>query len=239
MSPTSVRSESTRTRQALHRAALALLGAVLLVGCSGERSAAQEEAVVPADRNLVRQRADAARAVGDSASPLTIVEISDFQCPFCARFYRDTYAAVDSLYVDTGKARYVFVSFPAPGHPRAWPAAEAAFCAGAVGKFWPMHDLLFEHQQEWADATDPQSLFVDYARQIGVDAESFRACIREDLPSQVLIRDLQQVSNARIQSTPFFIVNGDTPIIGAQPLSRFRTVLDSVLQAQGSTSGGD
>lgn len=239
MLPTSIRPESNRSRRSVQRAAQAILGAVLLVGCSGERSAAQEAAVVPADRSVVRERADAARAVGDTSRPLSIVEISDFQCPFCARFYRDTYAAIDSLYVETGKAHYVFVSFPAPGHPRAWPAAEAAFCAGAVGKFWPMHDLLFEHQQEWAEAADPQSLFVDYARQIGVDAESFRACIQEDLPSQVLVRDLQQVSNARIQSTPFFIVNGQTPIMGAQPLSRFRTVLDSVLQAREGASGGN
>lgn len=237
MSSTKARRATERAPDLLQRGGLALLGAFLLVGCSGERSTAQEAAVVPSDRSVVRQRADAARAVGDTARPLTVVEISDFQCPFCARFYRDTYAALDSLYVETGKARWVFVNFAAPGHARAWPAAEAAACAGAVGKFWPMHDLLFENQQEWAESEDPMALFVDYARRVGVDGESFRSCLEEDLPSQMLISDLQQVASARIQSTPFFIVNGQTAIAGAQPLSRFQTVLDSVLRAQGQGGG--
>lgn len=218
----------------------ALLAAAVLLGCSGDASSAQEGAVVPSERDVVTERADLSRTVGDSASPLTIVEVSDFQCPYCARHYRQTYSALDSLYVDTGKARYVFVTYPNPGHDRAWPAAEAAYCAGAVGKFWPMHDLLFEHQSAWADsASRPQELFVDYAGRIGIDRASFRSCLEHDLPSQLQVRDLEQVSGARIRSTPLFIVNGETPIVGAQPLSRFRTVLDSLLQAGAGTTRDD
>lgn len=225
--------------RAAARGLATLAAGAVLVGCAGDSSSAQEEAVVPSERDVVRQRADMSRSVGDTASPLTIIEISDFQCPFCARYHRDTYPAIDSLYVRTGKARYVFVTYPNPGHARAWPAAEAAYCAGAVGKFWPMHDLLFENQRAWAqEASDPRELFVDYAARIGIDRESFRSCLVEDLPSQVQIRDLEQVSGARISSTPLFIVNGETPIVGAQPLDRFRTVLDSVLQAGDGSAGG-
>ena len=222
----------------LARAVGALVAGAVLVGCAGDSSSAQEDAVVPSERDVVRERADQSRAVGDSASPLTIVEISDFQCPYCAQYYRQTYPAIDSLYVDTGKARYVFVTYPNPGHGRAWPAAEAAYCAGAVGRFWPMHDLLFENQQEWAQSAEPQELFVAYADSLGIDTASFRSCLAEDLPAQVQVRDLEQVSGARIRSTPLFIVNGQTPIVGAQPLSRFRTVLDSVLRAEGEAPGG-
>lgn len=237
--PTSAPSTPPSTRLLRHGAA-ALLSAAVLVGCAGDSSSAQEEAVVPSERDVVRERADLSRAVGDSASPLTIVEVSDFQCPFCARYYRDTYRAIDSLYVATGKARYVFVTYPNPGHDRAWPAAEAAYCAGAVGKFWPMHDLLFENQSAWADsASDAQELFVDYAGRIGIDQASYRACLEHDLPAQLQIRDLEQVSGARIRSTPLFIVNGQTPIVGAQPLSRFRTVLDSLLEAGSASAPPD
>ncbi len=227
-----------RPSRLLRDGAAALLGATVLVGCAGDASSAQEGAVVPSERDVVQQRADAARAAGDSASPLTIVEVSDFQCPYCARHYRQTYPAIDSLYVQTGKAHYVFVTYPNPGHDRAWPAAEAAYCAGAVGKFWPMHDLLFENQSAWADsADDPGELFVEYAGRLDIDEASFRTCIERDLPSQLQIRDLEQVSGARIRSTPLFIVNGQTPIVGAQPLQRFRTVLDSLLQAGAGTAG--
>ena len=222
------------------RAVAALLLALGLLGCDGEPSSAQEgdgEAVVPSDRSTIVERADRARAKGDSARPLTIIEISDFECPFCRQYYQETYRAVDSLYVETGKARYIFVVYPNSSHPRAMPAAEAAYCAGAAGLFWPMHDRLFENQQEWTEAEDPMETFVGYATDLGIDEASFRRCLRRDLASQLQVRDLEQVARARLSSTPFFIINNETGIQGARPLERFRTVLDSVLEATGDGSG--
>lgn len=221
--------------RAAARTAATLFLTLGLLGCEGEPSAAQEggtQNVVPADRSTVVERADRARTKGDSDRPLTIVEISDFQCPFCEQYYRETYPAVDSLYVQTGKAQYIYVVYPNASHPRAMPAAEAAYCAGAAGLFWPMHDKLFENQQAWSEAEDPQEAFVDYAVEIGVDEASFRRCLEQDLASQLQVRDLEQVARARLSSTPFFIINNDTGIQGARSLDRFRTVLDSVLEAQ-------
>ena len=131
----------------LARAAGSLLVALAVAACGGDAtSAEQEAAVVPSDRSTVQQRADQSRAMGDTTRPITILEISDFQCPYCAQFYQETLPGIDSLYVETGKAQFIFISYPSSGHARAWPAAEAAFCAGAVGRFWPMHDSLFANQ---------------------------------------------------------------------------------------------
>lgn len=188
--------------------------------------------MVPSDRRVVVERADRARVRGDTAAPIRVVEISDFQCPYCARYYRQTFSAIDSLYIEPGKIEYLWISLASTSHSRAWPAVEAAFCAGAVGKFWPMHDLLFENQDAWAEAESPTDAFVGYARRLDIDEASYRACLTEDRPSVLQVRDLQSVVRAGVSATPFFIVDNSVPIQGAQPLERFRTVIDSVLAAR-------
>lgn len=213
--------------------------ALLTTACTGGEGRAQQadQATVPSDPDVVNSRADRARALGDSAAPITVHEISDFECPYCERFYRQTWPTLDSLYVQQGLLQYVWHVFPNPNHPRAWPASEAAFCAGAVGKFWPMHDRLFENQSAWSQAQDPVEVFVGYAREMGIEAESFRTCLVQDLPAAFIIRDYSAVARAGIQGTPFFSIrprSGDAIALqGAQPLTRFRTVLDSLLRTQG------
>lgn len=234
------RPRSTRS-PAAHRRWLGcgglVLAALLVVGCTGESSSAQQDASVPADLETIRERADRSRVKGDSAAPVQLFEIADFQCSYCAQYYRETYRAIDSLYVETGKVRYVFITYPNANHRRAWPAIEAAYCAGAAGKFWEMHDLLFERQKDWADAREPAALFTSYAEEIGIDGDTFAACVRQDRPAPLQVQDLEQISRAGISSTPFFIVNNEISLQGAVPLERFRTVLDSVLDAAGGGEG--
>lgn len=239
--PSAGRSSLASASAAGLRLAAVAGAALLLLGCSGDSSSAQEEAVVPSDVNTVRERADRSRVRGDSAAPVQLFEIADFQCQYCAQYYRETYPAIDSLYVETGDVRYVFITYPNANHPRAWPAVEAAFCAGAAGKFWEMHDLLFERQEDWTGADEPVERFVEYADEIGVDTESFSACVENDRTASMQVRDLEQVSQAGISSTPFFIINNEVSLEGAVPLERFRTVLDSVLAAPegGDGDGGD
>lgn len=221
------------------RAGAALLLTVFSLGCAGDASSAQESARVPSDIETVRERADRARVKGDTTAPIRMVEISDFECPFCAQYYSETYGALDSLYIETGKVEYVFITYPSAGHPRAWPAAEAAHCAGATGRFWQMHDLLFERQDSWKTATEPTRVFRGYAREIGIDGESFAACLEEDRAAPLMVRDLEQISRAGISSTPFFIVDNEVSLQGAAPLDRFRSVLDSALQARQSGGSGE
>ncbi|MDH3427867.1 MAG: DsbA family protein, partial [Gemmatimonadota bacterium] len=159
------------------------------VSLTAQPAAAQQPAVVPSDQTAVLEAADRSRSRGAENAPIRIVEISDFECPFCAQFYHDTYRVVDSLYVQSGIARYLWISFPNSRHPRAWPAIESAFCAGAAGKFWEMHDALFERQDEWMAAGDLNATLVQYAVGIGIEESSFRECLRNDVTAPLQVSD--------------------------------------------------
>ena len=211
-----------------------LLTATLVGGCTDEQGAAQEADALPTDREVVAERADQARVKGAEDAPVRVVEVSDFQCPYCAQFFTETFPTLDSLYVQTGKVTYVWISFPNPSHPRAWPSIEAAFCAGAVGKFWPMHDLLFQRQQEWSQSEDPFADFVGYAEELGIESSSFTDCMRNDEVAPLMVRDYQNVVRSGINSTPFFIVADSVAIRGAAPADSFRTVIDAILSRRGA-----
>ena len=208
--------------------------ALVLQGLAARTALGQEPArIVPAEQEVVLQRADRARVKGDSAAPIRIVEISDFQCPFCARFHADSWPVIDSLYVQSGIARYLWISFPNSTHPRAWPAVEAAFCAGAAGRFWPMHDLLFERTDDWTRAADPAELFIRWAGEIGVDAASFAACLRNDVTAPLQVADYDSAVRSGITSTPFFVVGDSIAIRGMVSTEQFRSAVDSLLAARG------
>ncbi len=210
-------------------AAAAALAAALVAG----EASAQEAVIVPAEQSVILERADRARVRGDTAAPIRIVEVSDFECPFCAQFYHESYRAVDSVYVRTGVARYVWISLPNSGHPRAWSAIEAAFCAGAAGRFWAMHDILFERRDEWASSADPNGLFQSYASEIGIEEKSFADCLRNDQTAPLQVADYESTLRSGITSTPFFVVGDSVAIRGLIPLESFRAAVDSVLSARG------
>lgn len=218
---------------------LLLLALLPLAACLGEEPAsgatAQEASVVPSEGSTILERADRARVKGDSAAPIRILEVSDFQCPYCARYNDETLPILDSLYIRTGKAQYVWFSFPNPGHPLAWPAIEAAFCAGAVGKFWAMHDQLFARRGEWGNSPEPSGLFVSYAESMGIDPQSYAACLREDRTAPLQVRDYELALRAGISSTPFFVIAEEVAVRGAQPVEVFRRTIDSVLVAKGAS----
>jgi len=205
----------------------------ILVLASAEPASAQQAAVVPSDQTAVLEAADAARSRGDVDAPIRIVEISDFECPFCAQFYNESYRAVDSLYVQSGIARYLWISFPNSSHPRAWPAIEASFCAGAAGKFWEMHDVLFEKQTEWLATADLNALLITYATSIGIDRASFGECLRNDLTAPLQVSDYDAALRSGITSTPFFVVGDSIAIRGAVSPERFQSAVDSLLAARG------
>ncbi len=213
----------------------ALLTATLLglfAAANPERGLAQAS-VVPDDATALISRADRARILGPDDATVRVVEISDFECPFCARFNSETFHALDSLYIKTGKIQYVWIGFPSPSHPRAFPAIEAAFCAGSVGKFWPMHDLLFANQSEWMEAANPSEVFARYASSLGIDVVSFALCIGNDRMAPLIVRDYEGVVRAGITQTPFFIVADSVPIVGAAPLEQFVETIDGLLEAKG------
>jgi len=118
--------------------------------------------------------------IGNPDAPITIIEFSDFQCPFCARFYTQTLPLIHEEYIDLGKVKLVFRDYPIQSiHPNAVPAAVASECANEQGKFKEMHDMLFEKQNEWSrqETADALSLFSQYATKMQLEQETFDSCL--------------------------------------------------------------
>jgi protein-disulfide isomerase len=170
---------------------------------------------------------------GNTNAMLTLIEFSDFECPYCARYVRDSYPQVERDYVSTGKVQYVFRHFPLTDiHPRAMKAAEAGECGRIQGKFWPLHDRLFANPK----LLEPASL-MDHAREAGLDMKSFETCLNGQAAPAVRA-DLDAGNRAGITATPTFFFGFVQPdgsvrvvekLVGARQYSAFQSVLDRLL----------
>jgi protein-disulfide isomerase len=167
---------------------------------------------------------------GNPEAELVVVEISDFQCPFCQRHTVETQPTLDEAYVDAGRVFWVFKHLPLPMHPQAVDAAVAAECAGDQGAFWPMHDLLFETVERWS-TDSPAPILTDLAVELGLDQPAFSACLDSRTAFERVLSDSGDLSGI-IGSTPTFIIiqDGRAGVIeGAQPLENFVEFFDQVL----------
>jgi protein-disulfide isomerase len=182
----------------------------------------------PAQTDSIITRADLARIQGSATAPLWVIEVSDFQCPFCKQWHDQTYAALRDQYVKTGKVRLAYVNFPLASHTHAWPAAESAMCAGAQGKFWPMHDGLFATQTRWQGLSSPMVVFDSLAQANGLDMPSWRDCVSSGKMKPLIEADHDRASRAGASATPSFMI-GDKILTGAQPLPVLQQVIDSAL----------
>ncbi|NNG15383.1 MAG: DsbA family protein [Gemmatimonadales bacterium] len=176
----------------------------------------------------------ASRAKGSPTAPVTVFEMSDFQCPYCRRHALETYPTLEREYVTSGKVRWVFVNFPLPMHPNATPAAEVAMCGAQQGKFWPIHDLLFEHQAVWAPLKEPAEFMLSLADSVGADRAQLTSCVEGKQTRNIVESDAMGAAQAGAQSTPTFYIEGGL-LVGAYPIEVFRQILDSVHTAK--TSG--
>jgi len=215
---------------------LAACGASNGASPSGESASAllsaSHDSLPTAGDTALERRADQARIQGKGDAPLWIVEVSDFQCPYCRAWHENTYPAVIKEFVETGKARLAYINFPIPGHRNAWPAAEAAMCAGAQGRFWQMHDGLFQTQQEWESLQDPGTLFDSLATSAGVELGKYRDCVGGHETQSLIQADIDRAKESGVNATPTFII-GDQALSGAQPIQAFRQVIDEQLKKSG------
>src|SRR5688572_13619684 len=131
-------------------------------------AAANDELVARADRGRIR---------GDSSSKIWLIVASDFECPYCKLWHDSTDATIRREYIDNGKVRLAFMNFPLRQHRHAMPAAEAAMCASAQGKFWEMHDAIFASQDRWKSTPDATAIFESLAADVGVDVPALRQCV--------------------------------------------------------------
>lgn len=178
-----------------------------------------------------------APTLGRADAPVTIIEFSDFECPFCQRYSKNTLPEIKREYIDSGKVRYVFLDFPLEQmHAKARKAGEAAHCAGEQGKFWEMHDVLFEQQAKLDIRNYPE-----FAKSLNLNSAAFDACLKSGKQSSRVNSGLANGRALGINATPSFVVtktdggdmvSGGVIITGAQPIARYRQVIEEALNAQ-------
>ncbi len=175
----------------------------------------------------------AALVLGNPDAPVTIVEFTDYQCPFCARHAMQTLPQIKANFVETGLVRYVIMDFPiVSNHPQATKAAEAARCAGDQDAYLEMHDLIFVNQQQWSRNEQAVSLFISYAEQIGLNMAAFTECLESDRYETTVLANLQTGVELGIRGTPSFFANGYF-INGAQPYELFAQAVQELMAETG------
>lgn len=163
-------------------------------------------------------------ATGPEDAPITIIEFSDYQCPFCRRWHQEVYQSLLAAY--PGKIKLVYRHLPLTSiHPDAFPAAEAAMCAGEQNAYWQYHEKLFASELLGTE------VYKQYAQELGLDVTTFEACITDHKYQQAIQEDSDFAVNLGVRSTPTFFVNG-LAIVGAQPLEVFKQVIDKELAGE-------
>lgn len=232
-----------------------VMAAILLACATGEYIHAQEASTVEALQAILselreirtrldrspQQPAEPARQIslnvgnapfiGRADAPLTIVNFTDFQCPYCNQFYRQTYGDLKKVFVDTGKVRFYSMDLPlSRNHPNAMGAAMAGRCASEQGQFWAMHD----HMQGNPEALSSPEL-VTFAQSLGIDDARFRKCIESNKYAAEIEKDMRMASSLGVSGTPAFVVGKSTLdgvdgqiVMGAVPLGIFQRALEKV-----------
>lgn len=178
---------------------------------------------------------------GEASARVTLLEFSDYECPFCASYVRATYPAIEAAYVKTGKVRTVFVDTPLVSiHKDAFKAAQAASCAREQAKYWEMHDHLFESQ----DSFEPWEA---HARAVGIDVSKFQECLSSGRHDARIRRDMGEARQLGLTSTPAFLIGNTSPddstkvkivavVRGAAPFADFKSAIDPLLEAGAAAS---
>jgi len=173
---------------------------------------------------------------GNPDAPVTVVEFSDFQCPFCSRFFEQTLPLIQENYIDTGKVKFVYKDLPLDSlHPNARSAHIAAECADEEGKFWEYHDVLFQKQAEWQRlaSSDLDITLSQFAVDLGMQAASFESCMEsQDIADEVNQDTLEAAKYGATGTPTFFIGNekdGFIKLVGAQPYAAFQRAIDEQL----------
>ncbi len=178
---------------------------------------------------------EGAPSKGNESARFTLIEFSDYQCPFCSRFVRDTLPLIERDYVKTGKIKYVFRDFPLESlHPNALLASEAAACAGEQGKYWEMHDRLFSSPSA-LNAKD----MITHAQFIGINPANFQQCLDSSKYREHIRNAMSEATGIGVNGTPTFFLGEALPngskvkvirvLRGAPAYANFKEVLDSIL----------
>lgn len=223
-----------------------LLAGVIIAGAimwtNGLRGARETATVAPTPAPSGESRtangdiADDDPYLGNPNAPVAFVEFSDFQCPFCRRFYRETLSQIKERYIKTGKVKFVYRDFPISSiHDMAETYAEAGECAEDQGKFWPMHDKIFEEQGKRGSGTISGITASDvkrWARDIGLDGAAFDQCLDSGRHASEVAKDYQDGQALGVTGTPATFINGRL-VVGAVPYAQFEGLIEQALAGGG------
>ena len=169
------------------------------------------------------------RTRGAASAPITIYELSDFQCPFCRRQAVETFPAIEREYITTGKVRWIFLNFPLTQiHPNALAASEFAMCAAKLDKFWPAHDLLFTYQGKWAPLKDPVPFLLSLADSAAIPRDDILPCLQNGEMRALVQAEAEGAAKSGVESTPTVYIEGAGLLRGAMPFAVYKQVLDSL-----------
>jgi protein-disulfide isomerase len=165
---------------------------------------------------------------GSATAPVVVVNFSDFGCPYCGSFARETEPVLEREYVRTGKVFFKYVPFVMGMFPNGQQAARASECSAEQGKFWAMHDLLYAKQAEWKRSISPYRVFQGYAPTLGLDVARFSKCYAGQEVHARTRRANEAAEALGVRVTPSFVVNGQG-VEGALPIAEFRRLLDAAI----------
>jgi protein-disulfide isomerase len=240
---TSPRSHPARARRGV--AVPVLLLVALAWGCGGTDQAVQDGSVGASDPEAAPSAApsaptdtihllDLGHPRGAATAPITVVEFSDYGCPYCARFAFESYPALHEEFVDTGLVRWIFVPFVIGSFPNGELAARVGECAADQDRFWVMKDVLYREQQAWKGASAAQvpSRFTRLAADAGLDAQAFQDCVGTNRTGPTVALHTRAAGAVGVRATPSFLVNGRL-VEGALPVEQFREILTGMVARAG------
>jgi protein-disulfide isomerase len=207
-------------------ALFAAVGVIAIVYVMNQPKAAPIVAATPVDPATLGPAKG--YLLGKPDAPVEILEFADFECPACGSFAVVTEPDVRQRIVETGLASYRYFDYPLPMHKNTWFASEAAACANDQGKFWEMHDKLFQGQDQWNGevTSNPTDILQGYAKDLGLDVSKWRQCY----DAQAHLRDIQankaEGDRRKITQTPTFVI-GDRQIAGVIPYDQLKAIVDS------------
>jgi protein-disulfide isomerase len=172
--------------------------------------------------------ADRGRILGDSAAPVWVVFVGDFQCAECKRWHDEVFPLIRRDYVDTRRVRLAFLNMPQPRHLNAMATAMAAGCASAQGKFWETYAKVFETQSRWKDLPDARPYLDSLAITTGADATKLRYCTEAAQATKLINTDVERNKAAGVDSVPTFFI-GAHKLVGYADVAKVRAVIDSAL----------
>lgn len=224
-----------------HRGFYWLLGAVVVVGLGVIAAQIRKSPRQPESQqvsSLVASSADLEKAsqmgvvVGQDDAPVTVVEFMDYLCPYCGRATLNLFPLVDSLYIQQGKVRWIFVDFPLPSHRTSFIAAVLTRCAyqeGGWDLYEKLHRMYFARMQEWGRLPNPTDLLIQWAREAGADPKAMRACFESGTMHDLVEKNRQYGRSLGVRATPTFFINGEKYEGMPRDPKEFLKVLDTKL----------